>query len=188
MKMASAKKGKGRIRRFLEKADPRSLFGKNLNARERRLVRAVVARESRYGVRPGEFQIDAANAVHRFLASGFGLKGRQKNNVVRLADGYTAAGLMIKEGVKHFGRETVFDENVVKRLFENVEEAYRIQGKEWKARHAAAQSEQASHGGVKMNVDTTLFKEGLREILGERYKAFMRERGRLLRACQRQRS
>jgi hypothetical protein len=186
--MASRKKGKGRVRRFLQKASPGRLFGPKLTPREKRLVRSVVERERRYGVRPGEFQIDSANAVHKFLASEFGLKGRQRNHVLRLADGYTAARIMIKMGVTHFGREMVLDENVVKRLLENVEEAYSIRGQSWEARHAAAQLDQVQGRGARISVDTALFKEGLRSILGQSYKRFMRERGRLLRACQRQRS
>lgn len=166
----------------------------HMNPREIKLVMSIVKREKIGRVRPGEFELDAGNAVNRFVVSELGLKSaEQRGRAVCLADGLTAAQIIIMQKIKTAGWQVgdrKLEGNVVKRLLEDATVAMESHGENWEARHAGAQLDRANQLGAdkSMNiiVDTALFKSALKKTLGEKdYNYFISRRAELMRAAKR---
>ncbi len=146
-----------------------------MSRRETRLIRSIVRREKTAHVHPGEFELDAGNAVNRFVVSELGLGDvAQRSRAICLADGLTAARIIVKQKIKTAGwvvGDRRIKKNVLKRLLEDATVALEIQGESWGARHAKAQLDRATHLGpdksMDIVVDTNLFQGALKK--GKKY-------------------
>jgi len=185
----TGKTGKRAVRRAVSRLWPKR---KTLTPREEKLVDGIITRERAQQVQPQEFRIDASNAIHRSLASRFGLRGEERKKCICLADGYTAAKTILKSVGGRLWRvkrlvelirrgKIHLQENTVKRLLEDVEIAHRFLGEGWEARHDFAELDRATRGkSIEVEVSDEPFEAALREILGENFKPFMKERKKLM--------
>jgi hypothetical protein len=174
-----------------------------MSEREASLIMGLMKREKTAHVRPGEFELDAGNAVNRFVGSELGLdEPGLRNKVICVADGLTASQILSKQRIKTANwlvGDRHIEGNVLKRLLEDAIVAIKAheeiqRGKQpkvgWAARHTDAQlakiSAPKSKKIVKIEVDTSIFKIALKEMLGKKdYKYFMSRRGELMRAAKR---